>query len=52
MPQNEWCNNKDFLQKIEKYLINSNILKELNVNINIDKNNPMFWKYCYLGRSL
>lgn len=44
VPQSEWCNNKEFLQKIDKYLLNSNILKDLNVNMNIDKNDPMFWK--------
>ncbi len=43
VPQNDWCNNKKFLEKIEKYLKKSIILKELDINIDIDKNDAMYW---------
>lgn len=44
VPQNHWCNNKKFLEKIEKYLKKSIVLKELDINIDIDKNDAMYWK--------
>lgn len=44
VPQKEWCNNEKFLNKVEPYLKKSKILKKLNVNLNIDKSDPMFWK--------
>ena len=44
VPQKEWCNDEKFINKIEPYLKNSKILKELDINLNIDKSDPMFWK--------
>ncbi|MCK9453834.1 asparagine synthase (glutamine-hydrolyzing) [Sulfurimonas sp.] len=44
VPQNEWCNNHEFLKKIGGYLKSSKILKELGVNLDIDKSDPIFWK--------
>jgi len=44
VPQNEWCTDKKFLNKVQSYLKDSKILKELNIDFNIDKSDPMFWK--------
>ena len=44
VPQNKWCNNVEFLKKVEVYIKNSKILEELNINKNINKNDAIYWK--------
>ncbi|RXK07206.1 asparagine synthase (glutamine-hydrolyzing) [Halarcobacter bivalviorum] len=44
VPQNKWCNNVEFLKKVEVYINNSTILEELNINKNINKNDAIYWK--------
>ena len=44
VPQNKWCNNVEFLKKVEVYIKNSKILEELNINKNINKIDAIYWK--------
>ncbi|MBU1668527.1 asparagine synthase (glutamine-hydrolyzing) [bacterium] len=44
VPQNEWCTDENFIILAKKYISNSMILKELDINCNIDKHDPMYWK--------
>lgn len=44
VPQNEWCGDNDFNLLAQKYIDKSMILKELDINLKIDKSDPMYWK--------
>ena len=44
VPQGEWCNHKDFIALADRYMKKSKILKALDVNVCIDKSDPIYWK--------
>ena len=44
VPQSEWCKDEKFLLLANRYVEKSKILKALDVNLEIDKANPMYWK--------
>jgi len=44
VPQNEWCQDENFTRLANSYIKKSKILKELEVNLSIDKTNPIYWK--------
>lgn len=44
VPQSSWCNSKEFIDLASKHLVKSNLLKELNVNLNVKRSDPMYWK--------
>ena len=44
VPQNEWCHDEKFVNLASIYIEKSKILNELDVNVNIDKNDPIYWK--------
>ena len=44
VPQNEWCMDNDFNLLAKKYIDKSMILENLDINIKVDKDDPMYWK--------
>ena len=44
VPQGEWCKDEKFMFLANKYLEKSKILKVLDVNLEIEKDDPMYWK--------
>lgn len=44
VPQNEWCNHVKFVHLAEAYLKKSKLLKQLDVDLAVSKNDPMYWK--------
>lgn len=44
VPQKDWLNNEKFKQKLDSYIKSSDILKKLNLNLNLNRSNPMYWK--------
>jgi asparagine synthase (glutamine-hydrolysing) len=44
VPQTEWCKSDAFALLANKYIEKSMLLKELDVNLLVDKADPMYWK--------
>ncbi len=44
VPQTEWCKSDVFTLLAHKYIEKSKLLKALDINIEIEKNDPMYWK--------
>ncbi len=44
VPQSEWCKDEKFSLLANSYLEKSKIIKALDINLEIDKANPMYWK--------
>ena len=44
VPQAEWCHNEAFVALADAYVEKSKLLKGLDINLSIDKSDPMYWK--------